>query len=386
MNVGEKSKYDCCGCTACSLICTHGAIEMKTDRLGFYYPTVDNDKCVECGLCLKKCQFKADYERYDNFETSQIYGGRLKDELALEKSQSGGAATAICESFIKEGGVVYGVCFDNKFTVIHTRVEKVEDLAKLRGSKYVQSNLGSVLLQVKNDLLTDKKVLFIGTACQVSGLMSFIPNKLRGRLFTIDILCHASPSPALWESYLKYIRHKYKAEIVSVNMRNKKFGWRSFHESFVLSNGKTINRDSFIFLFFHHLSIRKSCEVCHFTNHHRVSDVTLSDFWGWSKYHKEWNDDKGVSMIMANSTKGLSLLKTLNDSMFLISSEESEIDHLQPQLTRPSKANPLRDSFEDDFNKKGFQYVSKKYGDENCLEQLKKVIRPFYHQIRSIIK
>lgn len=383
MNVGKKNKHECSGCTACSFVCTHNAITMKPDKLGFIYPCVDSEKCIDCGLCVKKCEFKADYSVYSNYETPIIYGGRLKDASALAASQSGGAASAICEAFIKEGGIVYGVMFDADFRVIHTRVDNVENLVKLKGSKYVQSDLTNTLQQVRDDLMSNEKILFVGTACQVAGLKSFIPNKYHDKLYTIDILCHACPSPALWESYLQHIQKTNKAKIVAANMRNKKYGWRSFHETFMLSNGKEIKRDSYIYLFFHHLSIKKSCEVCHFTNHRRVSDVTLSDFWGWSKYHPEWNDDKGVSMIMVNSEKGTLLLNGINTEMSLIKSDESEIDHLQPQLSRPSNANPLRESFEQDFHKKGFKYVSKKYGDENWKEKIKKIIRPFYLQLRK---
>lgn len=386
MNVGEKNKQECSGCTACSFVCTHNAITMEPDKLGFLYPHIDNEKCIDCGLCVKKCEFKEDYSVYDNFEAPIIYGGRLKDASALAASQSGGAAFAICECFIKYGGIVYGVVFDDNFHVIHTKVDKVEELAKLKGSKYVQSYLGDTFQQVRDNLMSNEKVLFVGTACQVAGLKSYIPQKYHTKLYTIDILCHACPSPNLWESYLQHIQKTNKGKIVTANMRNKKYGWRSFHETYQLSNGKEIKRESYIFLFFHHLSIKKSCEVCYFTNHRRVSDITLSDFWGWSKFHPEWNDDKGVSMIMVNSEKGTLLLNDINTVMSLIKSDESEIDHLQPQLSRPSKANPLRDSFEQDFSEKGFRYVSKKYGDENWKEQIKKIIRPFYLQLRNIRK
>lgn len=386
MSVINKVKTDCSGCTACMAICPHGAIEMQPDKLGFLYPVVDTTTCVECGLCDKVCQFNKVYKTYTNFDHPIVYGGRYKEIEILQSSQSGGAASAICEAFINDGGVVYGVCFDDNFHVIHKRVTTIEGLSQLKGSKYVQSNLIGIFQSIKKDVVDGVKVLFIGTACQVSGLKSFLPSKYHEKLFCVDILCHASPSPALWDSYLEYIKQKYSSEILSVNMRDKKYGWRSFHESFLLSNGKEIKRDSYIFLFFSHLSIRKSCEQCPFTNHKRVGDITLSDFWGWSKYHEEWNDDKGISMLMINNDKGLSLANMLNDNFILVESGENEIDNLQPQLSHPSKANPLRDLFEEDYNKRGFKYVLKKYGDGNWKEILKNIIRPLYHFIRNNIK
>lgn len=386
MSIIYKGKSDCCGCTACMAICPHCAIEMQPDKLGFLYPVVDAAKCVDCGLCDKVCQFNKGYKTYNNFEHPIIYGGRYKDIELLQSSQSGGAATAICDAFINDGGVVYGVCFDECFRVIHKKVTTIEGLSQLKGSKYVQSNLTGIFTNIKKDLVEGLKVLFIGTACQVAGLKSFIPSKFHDKLFCVDILCHASPSPALWESYLTYIKQKYSSDIISVNMRDKKYGWRSYHESFLLSNGKEIKRDSYIFLFFSHLSIRKSCEQCPFTNHKRVGDITLSDFWGWSKKHEEWNDDKGVSMLMVNNTKGRTLIEFLEDGFLLIESKEDEIDYLQPQLCNPSRANSLRDLFEEDFYRKGFRYVSYKYGDDNWKERIKKCIRPLYHFLINKLK
>ena len=383
MNVSSKNCNSCCGCTACMAICPHEAIEMKPDKLGFLYPKVDASKCVDCSLCMKVCQFNEGYKTYSIFEKPIIWGGRYKDPQLLCSCQSGGAATAICETFLKKNGIIYGVCFDESFSVVHRRITKEDDLERLKGSKYVQSNLVGIFKDIKTDLTDGRNVLFIGTACHVSGLKSYIPNKYQDKLFCVDILCHASPSPGLWDSYLKFIKAKYSADIVAINMRDKKYGWRSFHETYLLSNGKEIKRDSYIYLFFAHLSIRKSCECCPYTNHRRVGDVTLSDFWGWSRCHSEWNDNKGVSMLMVNNAKGKSLIESLGDSFSLIESNEDEIDYLQPQLSNPSRANPLRDSFEDDFYRRGFRYISYKYGDDNWKERIKKIIRPMYHFLKK---
>ena len=385
MNVKTKNKNECSGCTACSMVCPHKAITMVPDRLGFKYPDVDSIKCTDCGLCLKICPFSEHYKTEGILDKPIIFGARANDEQLLAASQSGGAANAISTSFINNGGIVYGVCFDDRFHVIHDRVARLDELSRLRGSKYVQSDLRDTFLRIKVDLEHGNKVLFIGTACQVAGLNAYIPQKEKKGLYTIDILCHASPSPALWESYLKYVESKTKSKILSVNMRDKSFGWRSFQETYQLSNGQKIKRESYISLFFSHLSIRKSCEQCPFTNHKRVGDITVSDFWGWSQYHKEWNDNKGVSMIMINYVKGQILFNSIKEKILFKESDENEIDTLQPQLSKPSRPNPLRDQFEDDFYKKGYQYISKKYGDENWKERIKKFIRPIYILIKKTI-
>lgn len=383
MNIGNKSKHNCSGCTVCALMCPHKAITMAPDKLGFFYPVINYDCCTDCGLCTKICQFSVNYKTLDIYNTPVVYGARVKDNKLLSSCQSGGIATVLSTSFVRNGGVIYGVCFDENFHVIHDRADNIEEIAKFRGSKYVQSDLRDSFKRVKDDLVSGKNVLFIGTACQVAGLKAYIPVRLQEHLFVVDILCHASPSPALWDSYIQYIKEKEKADIVSVNMRDKSYGWRSFHETYELSDGRRIKKDSYIYLFFKHLSIRKSCEECPFTNHKRVGDITISDFWGWSTFHPEWNDNKGISMIMINSDKGKVLFDSIKEDILFIESNENEIDTLQPQLSRPSSPNPLRDLFEEDYYEKGFYYVSKKYGDDNWKEHLKKILRPIYNLIRN---
>lgn len=195
-------KSNCCGCTACVNICPRNAIKMKPDVLGFIYPSVDEDLCVNCGLCDRVCQFNKEYKDYSDGFDQIAYAFRFSDESELMKSQSGGAFYAIASHIIQGEGIVYGAGFSDDLNVQHKRVTSLEQLDEIRFSKYVQSDLGSVYSMILTDLKAGNVVLFSGTACQVAGLKSYLPTRYQKNLITIDIICHGVPSPAVWREII----------------------------------------------------------------------------------------------------------------------------------------------------------------------------------------
>ena len=199
---------DCCGCSACASICNHNAITMEPDKLGFLYPKVNPDKCVDCSLCEKVCSFNNDYNKSSNLHTPVTYAVRHKDIKEIEKSRSGAAFIAISDYVLENGGVVYGVGYTGHFRVVHKRAINKEQRDEFRGSKYVQSDLTNTFRQVKEDLKNNFFVLFSGTPCQTSGLISYIGEKLREKLFIVDIVCHGVPSPFIWSDYINYLEKK----------------------------------------------------------------------------------------------------------------------------------------------------------------------------------
>lgn len=229
---------DCCGCTACASVCNHDAITMKPDALGFFYPEVNKDKCVECGLCEKVCAFNDHYDTSLNLDKPLAYGARHKDMNEIETSRSGAAFIAISDYILEQGGVVYGVGYTDHFRVVHKRASTTEQRNEFKGSKYVQSDLMDVFKQVKQDLKEGRTVLFSGTACQTAGLNSYIGKILRKNLFLVDIVCHGVPSPYIWRDYIAYLEKKHGADICYVNFRDKQtYGWRAHHETFKFVNG-----------------------------------------------------------------------------------------------------------------------------------------------------
>ena len=359
--VNKKKRNLCSGCTACAETCPRKAITMIADSLGFLYPHVDASLCTNCGICEKICQFNDKYNRYSNFYPPLVYSGRLKDELELKNSQSGGAFYAIASFVIEGGGVVYGAAFEETFKVSHLRVRDKENLEKLRLSKYVQSDIRGVYARIKEDLQNDLTVLFSGTSCQVAGLKATLPRKLHNKLLCVDIVCHGVPSPAIWKDNLEYIEKKYRSSIIAPCFRNKKFGWHGAVETYVLNNGKEVRSSTSNYLYFQGLSLRESCANCKYTNLYRVGDISLGDFWGLPNDSPYELDQKGVSLILCNSQKGKVYLEYISERLHLF--ENTLTECLQPQLKEPSKLSPLRKSFVADYEVYGYKYVAKKYGN-----------------------
>ncbi len=371
----NKTAETCCGCTACENICPRGAITMLPDKLGFYYPYVDVSKCIDCGLCVKVCDFTPSYARKNKYSQPLVYAIRSLDKSELNRSQSGAAFFEFAKTFLQSGGIVYGAGLEPDFSVKHRRVDTINDLEKLRMSKYTQSNMTNVFREIRSDLLNKRKVLFSGTPCQVCGLNSYIGTQLGENLTTIDLVCHGVPSPSVWREYIKFIEKK-NGPIRTCTFRDKSFGWASHYESFLLQNGHKIARRIFRDLFYSHIMLRQSCYNCPFTNLNRVADITIGDFWGWSKISNEFNDNLGLSLVLVNSDKGRSLLTNTKN---IICRESSANDCLQPQLQHPAQRHPCREIFEAEFAAKGFEYVARKYGVIGLRYQINKILLNLKH-------
>jgi len=351
---------DCCGCTACASICSHNAIEMKPDKMGFLYPVVDTSKCVECGLCEKVCQFNDNYDRSLNLSSPIAYAARHKDIKQVMGSRSGAAFVAISDYILEQGGVVYGAGYKDHFRVAHKRAATKEERDEFRGSKYVQSDMCGVFKLVKEDLKRGLTVMFSGTPCQTSGLNAFVGKKLREKLYLVDIVCHGVPGPYIWRDYLAYLEKKHGSKITYVNFRDKEtYGWKDHKETFKFENGG--GKINFTYLFYQHILFRQSCGVCHFTNLQRPSDITLADYWGWERTDPSINaDDKGCSLVLCNTEKGRKLFEAVQDRMNIIPAELANV--MQTHLSKPSEIHPKRMTFEEYYSKKGFEYAVKAVG------------------------
>lgn len=383
-----KDKANCCGCTACASICPKDAISMEPDTLGFKYPKVDLNKCIDCGLCEKVCAFNVHYNTTLNLTQPLAYAARHKDMKEVETSRSGAAFIAISDYVLENGGVVYGVGYTDHFHVIHKRATTKQERDEFKGSKYVQSDLNRIFRQIKKDLKDGLTVLFSGTPCQTAGLNSYIGKKLREHLILVDIVCHGVPSPYIWKDYIAYLEKKHKGSIFQVNFRDKQlFGWTAHHETFKFSNikGKKLDTKSFTYLFYKHIMLRHSCGVCPYTNTQRPSDITIADFWGWEKTDSYINaDDKGVSLLLVNTEKGYMIFELIKSQMITIPAKLE--DCLQPNLQHPSVIHPKRMKFEYDYQQKGFSYIMRKYGDVGWQHQIRKVLRKVKRTAINIFK
>lgn len=356
-------KENCCGCSACYNICPTQAISMKPDEEGFLYPVIDQSLCVDCNSCVNVCPLICE-GNYKEKTIPEFLVAKHKSEEVLMSSTSGGAFTAISDAILRENGVVYGADYDDKFHVLHRRAENQDQRNQMRISKYVQSNMGDIFQQIKKDLSNNKKVLFTGTPCQNAGLKSYIGNSpLIENLYLCDLICHSIPSPLIWEDYKKLLEKEYGGKLTSVQFRSKVRGWsrKGSNRTFIFttSNSQDIHNDErFYKLFFGEKTImRPSCEHCKFTDIHRVSDITIADYWGIEKYAPEWMDKKGVSLILINNKKGLKLLEKCSEELKYEKRPKEESLAEQQRLSEPVKFPESRKKFWDDYRKYGFDHI-----------------------------
>lgn len=308
----EQEPSLCTGCTACYNICPVKAISMKENEEGFLYPSVDYSKCIKCGKCISICP-TINHKLSNNDESVDVYVAYNTDEKIRVRSSSGGVFTLIAENILNDGGIVYGVAFDDQWNVVHRRVDNINDLDLLRGSKYVQSNLCDAYSRCVYDLKSGKKVLFSGTPCQITGLYSFL-GKPYNNLFTVDIICHGVPSPLVWR---KYLSERFEvSNIKSINFRSKTNGWSNFSVKIEQRNKLNYeikaNEDVFMKGFLDNLYLRASCHNCRFKSVGRFSDITLADAWGVEEFKPELYCSTGTSMVLIQSERGKKLLNDIS--------------------------------------------------------------------------
>ena len=331
-----KDKKDCCGCHACATICAKHCITMQADEEGFLYPIVNKEACTDCGLCEKVCPV---INQSEPRKPLKVYAAKNKNEEIRRQSSSGGIFTLLAEKVINEGGVVFGARFDEEWNVVHSWADNIEGIAAFRGSKYVQSTIGDTYREAKDFLKQGRQVLFSGTPCQIAGLKKYL-RKDYDNLLTVDVVCHGVPSPLVWRTYLDETRKQLRAErgvgkntvssslnelpvITGISFRDKTNGWKKYGfrlcyaASEAASNSVSASATNeekemlqpfsdnlFMQGFLANLYLRPSCYACAARSGKSGSDISIADFWGIQNYYPEFDDDKGVGLILVNSEKG----------------------------------------------------------------------------------
>lgn len=348
-------KQECVGCGACLSACNRHAITMQPDSLGFLYPIIDQDKCVDCGLCTKSCFNNHKPVYNEPMQTCIGYASDINEQIS---STSGGIASVLMRTVLSKGGIVYGCTGENARDVKHIRIERLDEIVKLKGSKYVQSYMGSTYKTVVNDLKADRTVLFIGTPCQVAGLKAYLKGKVFENLFTIDFVCHGVPSQQILNDAIDAELSSY-GDLRLVN-RVKGEGKESKYTLRLLEGEKVVYDDvypskGYITGFLCGLYYRENCYQCKFSKRERVSDITLGDFWDRQNIvHGLTNKKNGLSMIMVNTESGKNLLAISKDSFKSIAWSYDDFLIRNGQLKHPVKRHSNRDLFEKLYKSVGY--------------------------------
>jgi coenzyme F420-reducing hydrogenase beta subunit len=376
-----NNKKDCTGCHACSNICPKSCISMESDSEGFWYPRVDYNKCIECGLCVKVCPIIN--KTIVNNEPN-AYACINDDEEIRLKSSSGGMFTLIAEQIIDEGGVVFGAGFDDNFVLVHSYVETKEGLNKFRGSKYVQSRIGDTYHQVKEFLKQGRKVLFTGTPCQIGGLKSYL-GQAYDNLFCIDVVCHGVPSPKVLKNYIIYQEKSIDSQLQRINFRMKNDSWRRYSVSLLFKNDteyqQPYNKDLYMKAFLKDICLRPSCYACEFKTLHRQSDITLADFWGIENILPQLDDDKGTSLIFVNNDIGDFMLDSLKDKILCKKVDIYQAVLYNPAAIKSAVYNSKKDQFFVDLEGISFEQLIKRYCSDNMTVLIKRKGKALIYKI-----
>ena len=377
-----SDKANCSGCSACYAICPKHCITMRPDKEGYLYPSVDVNLCINCGACDKVCPFKKPFTV--NSDNTLAFAVQNKDEIIRMQSASGGAFSAFATVVLNKGGIVFGGCFDKDFNVCHDGVSTIDDLKRLRCSKYVQSDMGNTFSKVKTLLKEDRLVLFSGTPCQVEGLNSYLRRKY-DNLITLDLVCHGTPSPGLWKKYLAWNSIQEKSPITYVSFRDKHFGYAGSTMAIGFENGKTKYQNRaiqfFKYTFFQDLNSRPSCFKCHFKTIQRNADITLYDCWHVNAFDKSMDDDRGTTMVLLHSDKGQKLFEEAQPSIrFCKADVNKAIDLDGIMAIKSTTPNPKREQFFNDVNTLPFEQLIEKYFPLSLKKRIVQWLKPLLYK------
>ncbi len=356
LTIDDIAKHHCSGCSACLNICPTGAITMKTNSEGYLFPEIDKSKCINCGLCYKKCPSI----NFDKYETDKpiVYAMMASDEIR-KTSSSGGMFSCLAEYMFDKKGVVCGVANNSPFKLEFSFAENMEELEKIKGSKYFQAEVGNTFQTIQNYLDSGRYVLFCACPCQVAGLKNFL-GKSYSNLILADVVCHGVPSSEMVEKYASTLTDI--KEVECLKFRDKEIYKWSSNIKLTKKSGEVINKEfkesTFYQSFSNNLCMRESCYNCKFAKVPRVGDFTLADYWHISEFNKDINDWYGTSCVLVNNKKAEQIYKEIEPKMkkSALMPFETAIKY-NTQLREPIKRNPNRDLFYQKIKTENFDDV-----------------------------
>ena len=392
IQITDKSK--CCGCNACGDVCPKDAITFKTDIEGFWYPEVNMERCIDCGLCEKVCpELHINELKKNDYEYPVTVAAVNRNMRVRWDSTSGGAFSALADVMYAQGGYVSGAVYNEDFSVSNFISDNPADLAKLRSSKYLQSNAEGLYKRIRDLLRKGEKVLACGTPCQMAALRSFL-HKDYDNLIIVDFICRGVNSPKVYRKYLDSLERRYGGKVVYVKAKNKELGWRNLTRKVVFDNGKVyygVRMDDDFRRGYHtNVFCRPSCYVCQYKGFPRMADITIADYWGIEKVDKNLDNNICTSMILLNSKKGEAYFDLVKDKLEW---EYTKFESILPgnialrKPIEPAKIN--RKQFFEDLDKGTFDDVVRKYfplkkgKDVSFRGKIKQLIKPYYSLYKS---
>lgn len=366
---------------------------MVSDTEGFLRPVINVECCDDCGACKRICPIiHPPKHKQSHSSFPDVFACWNKDEEVRFQSASGGAFSAFAGHVLDNDGIVYGAAFDEDMMVKHIAVYRKEELGKLRSSKYVQSNIGHCYKEIRNFLRQKRKVLFSGTPCQVAALYAFLGQD-NENLVTCDMLCHGVPSPGLFSKYLKYLEKRFCGELVNINVRHKRKGWKLASTVAYFSDGRervlTGYDNSYMYGFINCFSLRPACYMCPYTTIDRNGDITLADFWGIGDFVPFHHGTRnGISLILVNSEKGRRLFAESSKQLCFEKRTLEEAKYKRSKLSKPLPKPKNREQFFADYQRLKYDELAKIHlVDKGVKGLIKRVIpRTWIFYLRKLIR
>lgn len=384
-SVGRINRSQCTGCMMCGDICPKKAISFPVSN-GFWYPRVDEDVCINCGLCQNKCPALTVPQATKETPVA-CYGARTKQEEVRVHSTSGGFFTELASYWIRQGGYCIGAIYGEDNEIVHAITNNAEELGKFRQSKYAQSKTDSIYKQTRDLLKSGEKVLFCGSPCQVEALFSYLGKEYEN-LLTMDFVCLGICSPFAYRKYLDMLENKFKSKATRVWFKNKTNGWRAISTRVDFENGKTYLEPGGFDLFMRAfvtdgLSMRPNCQNCKFRKVPHASDFTLGDFWGVEKIKPEQDDNKGLSAVMVNTVKGQEVFESIKDTLVYFQTTVPDICAGNFSILKPMKPHPKTEEFMKYLEGHTFSSAVYKYGSlsrrDMAIKKIKRTLRVLLH-------
>lgn len=361
--IDRYEKKTCNGCKTCAEICPKAAISYQIDDFGFWFPHVDYSKCIECGLCIKRCPNKN--VRQSRMNMPIVKAVWSKDDSVRLGSTSGGLFFELARRILTDDGYVVGCEYDEDYKgAHHVIIHTFDELEPLMVSKYVESDTEGIYKRTRDVLSTGKQVLFVGSPCQCAGLNSYL-NKEYSNLIVVDFLCRGTNSPKAHRKYIEYLENTYGARVTYLRSKDKRNGWEYFGQAAKFENGKEYfapRTEDLRVVAYHrgNLMVRECCVDCKFKTLPRHSDITLGDFWG-IKAEEVRDIDKGVSLCFINSEKGKQMMNLISDRIEQIDKTIEDAKNGNPAIYQSASCSSNREIFLSNLDNIPFDKLVDKY-------------------------
>lgn len=355
-----KQKF-CTGCGACYAICPVSAINFVDSGFRGVFPSIDQSICIDCGRCIQVCPTHVPALKKSPEKAYAAYGRSISERAS---SASGGIASVLAENIVVNGGAVYGCVQESAAVICHKRIDTVEDLQALKGSKYVHSHCNDAYKSVRSDLDEGLRVMFVGTPCQVAGLKNYLGGKTEG-LLTVDLCCHGVPSQSLLKSHLSDLG--FVPEDCLVNFRRKDRGKIEYGLS-VSSSADADScwtpaySDSYMTGFLSGMFFRENCFGCQYAERERCSDITLADYWGYKEgKDPQMTDRMGLSAVLINTESGMKAFESIMDKVCYEQCTVDETIRSNEQFRQPSVKPETYDAFMATCEQSGYSAACRKF-------------------------